>query len=128
MAGLSSTYWIHRGLQKVRFVMVKLRPSTRSDSRLQFLGNAGGILAGAESSSYRKHLDGYCGGLAAVFGRVLLTCSGIQMYWGGQAVRIILSSVIGPKFANMRNTIPPSSNVQTVDLVSFFIFVIILSK
>lgn len=50
------------------------------------------------------------------------------MYWGGQAVRIILSSIIGPKFYYMTNTIPLSANVQTVDLVSFFIFVLILGK
>lgn len=53
---------------------------------------------------------------------------GIQMYWGGQAVRIILSSIIGPKFYDMANTIPASANVQTVDLVSFFIFVVMLGK
>jgi nucleobase:cation symporter-1, NCS1 family len=48
------------------------------------------------------------------------------MYWGGQAVRIILGAIIGPKFINMKNTIPASANVETVDLVSFFIFVFIL--
>ena len=48
------------------------------------------------------------------------------MYWGGQAVRIILAAIIGPKFYYMTNTIDPSANVQTVDLVSFFIFVLLL--
>lgn len=48
------------------------------------------------------------------------------MYWGGQSVRIVLAAVIGPKFLNMRNTLPASANVETIDLVSFFIFVVIL--
>ena len=60
--------------------------------------------------------------------RELTGCLGIQMYWGGQAVRIILSSIIGPKFYYMSNTIPSSANVQTPDLISFFIFVLILGK
>ena len=53
---------------------------------------------------------------------------GIQMYWGGQAVRIVLSAIIGPKFINMKNTLPLSANVETVDLISFFIFAVIISK
>lgn len=48
------------------------------------------------------------------------------MYWGGQAVRIILSSIIGPKFIYMKNTIPVSAYVETADMISFFIFVLIL--
>ncbi|KAL9120762.1 MAG: hypothetical protein Q9187_002679, partial [Circinaria calcarea] len=51
---------------------------------------------------------------------------GLQMYWGGQAVRIILGSIIGPKFIYMKNTIPVSAYVETADLISFFIFVLIL--
>jgi cytosine/uracil/thiamine/allantoin permease len=54
--------------------------------------------------------------------------AGIQMFWGGQAVRIVLGSVIGPKFVNMANTLPSSANVETADLVCFFIFVIILGS
>jgi nucleobase:cation symporter-1, NCS1 family len=50
------------------------------------------------------------------------------MFWGGQAVRIVLGAVIGPKFVNMANTLPLSANVETVDLVCFFIFVIILGR
>ena len=50
------------------------------------------------------------------------------MFWGGQAVRIVLGAVIGPKFVNMPNTLPLSANVETVDLVCFFIFAIILGR
>ncbi len=50
---------------------------------------------------------------------------GIQTYWGGQAVKIILGAVIGPKYAYMTNTIPASANVDTCSLVSFFIFLAI---
>ncbi len=48
------------------------------------------------------------------------------MFWGGQAVRIVLGALIGPKFVNMANTLPLSANVVTADLVCFFIFTIIL--
>lgn len=50
---------------------------------------------------------------------------GIQTYWGGQAVKIILGAVIGPKYAYMTNTLPLSANVDTCSLVSFFIFLAI---
>lgn len=52
---------------------------------------------------------------------------GVQTYWGGQAVKIILGAVIGPKFAYMNNTLPLSANVDTCSLVSFFIFLAIFS-
>ena len=58
----------------------------------------------------------------------MLTLLGIQMYWGGQAVRILLGGIIGPKFINLKNTLPVSANVETVDLISFFIFAVIISK
>ena len=48
------------------------------------------------------------------------------MYWGGQAVRIILGSIIGHRFTAMENTLPASANVATMDLICFFIFVFIL--
>lgn len=50
------------------------------------------------------------------------TRMGIQTYWGGQAVKIILGAVIGPKYAYMANTLPASANVDTCSLVSLFIF------
>lgn len=50
------------------------------------------------------------------------------MYWGGQSVRIILGATIGPKFVYMTNTLPASANVETADLISFFVFAIVLGK
>ncbi|KKY14581.1 putative ncs1 nucleoside transporter family protein [Phaeomoniella chlamydospora] len=50
---------------------------------------------------------------------------GIQLYWGGQAIQIILGSIIGPKFIFLSNTLPESAHVTTVSLISFFIFVIL---
>ncbi|KAI9807843.1 MAG: hypothetical protein M1825_005148 [Sarcosagium campestre] len=52
---------------------------------------------------------------------------GIQLYWGGQATVIILSAIIGPKFAYMKNTLPESANVTTQNLVGFFIFLFIFA-
>ena len=48
------------------------------------------------------------------------------MYWGGQSVRIILGAIIGPKFVYIKNTLPASANVETADLISFFLFAIVL--
>ena len=53
---------------------------------------------------------------------------GIQMYWGGQAIRIILGSIIGPRFTNMENTLPASANITTLDLICFFIFIFVLGQ
>lgn len=47
------------------------------------------------------------------------------MYWGGQAVRIILGAIIGRPFVFMKNTLPATANVTTPDIISFFIFVVI---
>lgn len=52
---------------------------------------------------------------------------GIQTYWGGQAIKIVLGAVIGPKYAFMSNTLPASANVDTCSLVSFFIFLVIFT-
>lgn len=46
------------------------------------------------------------------------------MYWGGLAVRIVLNAIIGPRFVFMTNTLPESANVETANLICFFIFVI----
>ncbi|ERF70196.1 hypothetical protein EPUS_00384 [Endocarpon pusillum Z07020] len=72
---------------------------------------------------------GMRGAFWPVLNRVVVGCiwMGIQMFWGGQAVRIVLGALIGPKFVNMANTLPLSANVVTADLVCFFIFVIILA-
>ena len=50
---------------------------------------------------------------------------GIQTYWGGQAIKIMLGAIIGPKFAFLTNTLPESANVDTASLISFFVFLII---
>lgn len=46
------------------------------------------------------------------------------MYWGGLAVRLVLNAIIGPKFIFMTNTLPASANVETANLICFFIFII----
>jgi len=70
---------------------------------------------------------GMIGGFWPVLNRIMTACiwMGIQTYWGGQAVKIILGAVIGPKYAFMKNTLPASANVDTCSLVSFFIFLVI---
>ena len=50
------------------------------------------------------------------------------MYWGGQSVRIILGAIMGPKFAHMANKLPASAKVETADLISFFVFAVVLGK
>jgi len=67
------------------------------------------------------------GGFWPVLNRIVTACiwMGIQIYWGGQAVRIVLGALIGPKYAFMKNTLPLSANVNTGSLVSFFIFLVI---
>lgn len=44
------------------------------------------------------------------------------------AIKIILGALIGPKFISMRNTLPPSANVDTSSLISFFIFMAIFGR
>ena len=71
---------------------------------------------------------GMRGSFWPVLNRVMTGCvwQGIQMYWGGLAVRIVLNAIIGPKFVFMTNTLPPSANVDTANLVCFFLFAITL--
>lgn len=68
------------------------------------------------------------GGFWPVLNRVTTGCvwQGTHMYWGGLAVRIVLNAIIGPKFVFMPNTLPLSANVETANLVCFFLFVIAL--
>ncbi|CAG8983072.1 hypothetical protein HYALB_00006100 [Hymenoscyphus albidus] len=72
---------------------------------------------------------GMLGGFWPVLNRIVTACirMGVQTYWGGQAVKIILGAVIGPKFAYMKNTLPLSANVDTCSLISFFIFLALLA-
>ncbi|WPV16563.1 hypothetical protein CLAFUW4_06506 [Fulvia fulva] len=67
---------------------------------------------------------GIRGGFWAVVDRIVTAVIwlGIQMYWGGHAVKIILGAVIGPKWIFMANTLPASANVDTASLISFFVF------
>ena len=50
---------------------------------------------------------------------------GIQIYWGGQAVRVILGAIIGKPFIELKNTIPESSSVETVSIISFVVYLAI---
>lgn len=70
---------------------------------------------------------GMRGGFWPVLNRIMTACiwMGIQTYWGGQSVKIVLGALIGPKYAHMTNTLPVSANVDTCSLVSFFIFLAI---
>ncbi|KAL8960260.1 MAG: hypothetical protein Q9193_003003 [Seirophora villosa] len=71
---------------------------------------------------------GLRGAFWPVLNRVMTGCvwMGVQMYWGGLAVRLVLNAIIGPRFVFMTNTLPASANVETANLICFFIFVIAL--
>ncbi|KAK7618777.1 permease for cytosine/purines, uracil, thiamine, allantoin-domain-containing protein [Phyllosticta citricarpa] len=70
---------------------------------------------------------GMRGGFWPVLNRIMTACvwMGIQAYWGGQAVKIILRAVIGPKFVHIKNTLPAGANLDTGSCISFFVFIII---
>lgn len=67
---------------------------------------------------------GMRGGFWPVLNRIVtgIVWLGIQMYWGGQAVKVILGAIIGPSWIGLRNTLPESANVDTASLISFFVF------
>lgn len=71
---------------------------------------------------------GLRGAFWPVLNRVMTGCvwMGVQMYWGGLAVRLVLNAIIGPRFIFMANTLPASANVETANLICFFIFVLVL--
>ncbi|KAF4636900.1 hypothetical protein G7Y89_g1177 [Cudoniella acicularis] len=46
---------------------------------------------------------------------------GIQIYWGGLAVHVILAAIF-PTFHNMKNTLPKSANITTADLTGTIIY------
>ncbi|KAL8924215.1 MAG: hypothetical protein Q9208_004179 [Pyrenodesmia sp. 3 TL-2023] len=71
---------------------------------------------------------GLRGAFWPVLNRVMTGCvwMGVQMYWGGLAVRLVLNAIIGPRFIFMANTLPASANVETANLICFFIFVLAL--
>ncbi|KXS99793.1 hypothetical protein AC579_9448 [Pseudocercospora musae] len=70
---------------------------------------------------------GMRGGFWPVLNRIVtaIVWNGIQLYWGGQAVKIMLGGIIGSRWVNLRNTLPASANVDTASLISFFIFLVI---
>lgn len=70
---------------------------------------------------------GMRGGFWPVLNRIMtaIIWLGIQMYWGGQAVKIILGALIGPKFVHLKNTLPESAEVDTASLIGFFVFIVI---
>ena len=70
---------------------------------------------------------GMRGGFWPVLNRIMTSIIwlGIQMYWGGQSIKIILNAVIGRKFRDLENTLPESANVDTASLISFFVFALI---
>ncbi|KAF7195805.1 Transporter aclS [Pseudocercospora fuligena] len=70
---------------------------------------------------------GMRGGFWPVLNRIMtaIIWLGIQLYWGGQSVKIILGAIIGPKFVFMENTLPASANVDTASLIGFFVFLVL---
>jgi len=51
---------------------------------------------------------------------------GIQAYWGGLAVKVVLSSIF-PTFQHMTNTLPASAAITTNELIGFVIYIIIFT-
>ncbi|EME78382.1 uncharacterized protein MYCFIDRAFT_58476 [Pseudocercospora fijiensis CIRAD86] len=70
---------------------------------------------------------GMRGGFWPVLNRIVtaIVWNGIQLYWGGQSVKIMLGGIIGAPWVNLRNTLPASANVDTASLISFFVFLVI---
>ncbi|KAK7946774.1 uncharacterized protein PG986_011095 [Apiospora aurea] len=70
---------------------------------------------------------GMRGGFWPVLNRIMTACvwMGIQAYWGGQAVKIILRAIIGVPFVALRNTLPATASTDTASLVSFFVFIVV---
>ncbi|EXJ83331.1 hypothetical protein A1O1_06952 [Capronia coronata CBS 617.96] len=54
---------------------------------------------------------------------VFIYC-GIQTYWGGLAVHVMLAAIF-PSFHHMKNTIPSSSNITTQDLIGTILFFLV---
>jgi nucleobase:cation symporter-1, NCS1 family len=67
------------------------------------------------------------GGFWPVLNRIVtaIVWNGIQLYWGGQTVKIMLGSIIGRPWLELPNTLPESANVDTASLISFFVFLVI---
>lgn len=58
---------------------------------------------------------------------LLTVCScGIQCYWGGLAVTVILSSIF-PSFAFMTNSLPVDAAISSAQLIGYMIYFVIFS-
>ncbi|KAI5365247.1 Putative purine-cytosine permease [Septoria linicola] len=70
---------------------------------------------------------GMRGGFWPVLNRIVtaVVWLGIQMYRGGQAMKIILGALVGEKWVALRDTLPESANVDTASLIAFFLFLVI---
>ncbi|KAF2400573.1 hypothetical protein EJ06DRAFT_397208 [Trichodelitschia bisporula] len=51
---------------------------------------------------------------------------GIQAYWGGLAVKVILSAIF-PSFQHMKNTLPEGADITTNQLIGFIIYILIFT-
>lgn len=49
---------------------------------------------------------------------------GVQIYWGGLAVRVFLGAIF-PSFEHMRNTLPEDAAIKTNELIGFIIYVVV---
>ena len=49
---------------------------------------------------------------------------GVQIYWGGLAVRVFLGAIF-PSFEHMANTLPESAAITTNELIGFIIYVLV---
>jgi len=95
-------------------------------TQFQIMGHDRRILACPKPHSHCVHLvSGAVGRETVDLSLTYCDRMGIQTYWGGQAIKIVLGAVIGPKYAYMSNSLPLSANVDTCSLVSFFIFLAI---
>lgn len=57
---------------------------------------------------------------------LIVNSFGIQAYWGGLAVKVVLSSIF-PSFQHMANTLPLSANIATNELIGFVVYIIIFT-
>lgn len=64
--------------------------------------------------------------LSLLFNVDLVFSFGIQAYWGGLAVTVILASIF-PSFEHMKNTLPESADITTQELIGFIIYIIVFT-
>lgn len=61
-----------------------------------------------------------------IFNLILFLSCGIQCYWGGLAMRVILGSIF-PSFAFMANTLPLDAAINTQQLIGYIIYLVIFT-